>query len=65
MILDKGTGQFVGERIVLSTNGVGTTSYPLRKNKTPTLILHYTERLVSDLLLIKDETVKLVDDILG
>lgn len=50
---------------MLSTNGVGTTSYPFRKNKTPTLILHYTERLISALLHIKDETVKLTDEILG
>lgn len=50
---------------MLSTSGAGTPSCPFRKSKTLILILHYTERFISDLLHIKDETVKLIDEILG
>lgn len=38
---------------------------PFRKNKTPTLVSHYKERLISDRLQIKDETVKLLDENMG
>lgn len=47
----------------------GTAGSPFRKNKkphkTPTLILHCTEKFISGLLHIKDKTIKLVDENIG